>query len=153
MERKDFIEQVGLSGASILIFGCMQACSKSETTSNTNNNNGNNSGNTGTNKAIDFTINITVSPYTSLNTPGGFYVESTTGIIIARTLNSEFIAVSSACTHQGAQVEFQSNRNRFFCSAHGSVFDATGAVTTGPATAALKQYKTSLSGSNLRVYS
>ena len=39
MERKDFIEQVGLSGASILIFGCMQACSKSETTSNTNNNN------------------------------------------------------------------------------------------------------------------
>lgn len=153
MERKDFIEQVGLSGASILIFGCMQACSKSETTTNNNNNNGNNSGNTGTNKAIDFTINITVSPYTSLNTPGGFYVESTSGIIIARTLNNEFIAVSSACTHQGAQVEFQSNRNRFFCSAHGSVFDATGAVTTGPATAALKQYKTSLSGSNLRVYS
>ena len=30
MERKDFIEQVGLSGAAILIFGCMQSCSKSD---------------------------------------------------------------------------------------------------------------------------
>lgn len=151
MERKEFIEQVGLSTASILIFGCMQACSKTDTASN--NNNGNNSGNTGTNKQVDFTINITVAPYTSLNTPGGFFVDSTTGIIIARTLKNEFIAVSSACTHQGVTVEFQSNANRFFCAAHGSVFDATGAVTTGPATAALKQYKTTLSGSNLRVFS
>ncbi len=150
MERKDFIEQIGLSSASILIFGCMQACSKSETT--TNNNNSGNNNNTGNNKPIDFTINISVSPYTSLNTPGGFYVESTTGIIIARTLKNEFIAVSSACTHQGVTVEFQSNANRFFCAAHGSAFDATGAVTNGPATAALKQYKTSLSGANLRVF-
>ena len=30
MERKDFIEKVGLSAASILIFGCMQSCSKSD---------------------------------------------------------------------------------------------------------------------------
>jgi len=152
MERKDFIEQVGLSSASILIFGCMQACSKSETTSS-GNNTGNNSGNTGTNKQVDFTINITVAPYTSLNTPGGFFVESTTGIIIARTLKDEFIAVSSLCTHQGATVEFQSNANRFFCSAHGSAFDASGAVTVGPAKAALKQYKTLLTGSSLRVTS
>ena len=42
MERKDFIEQVGLSAASILIFGCMQSCSKSDsaapTTPPSNNN-------------------------------------------------------------------------------------------------------------------
>ena len=151
MERKDFIEQVGLSSASILIFGCMQACTKSETSSS-GNNTGNNSGNTGTSKQVDFTINITVAPYTSLNSLGGFFVESTTGIIIARTLKDEFIAVSSLCTHQGVTVEFQSGQNRFYCSAHGSAFDIKGAVTNGPATGALKQYKTTLSGSNLRVY-
>ena len=53
MDRKDFIEQVGLSGAAILIFGCMQGCSKSESPAPTpppsNNNN--------PPKAIDFTIN------------------------------------------------------------------------------------------------
>jgi len=151
MERKEFIEQVGLSTASILIFGCMQACSKSDSTTNTSN--GNNSGNTGTNKQVDFTINITASPYTSLNTAGGFFVDSVNSIIIARTLKNEFIAVSSVCTHQGVNVEFQANANRFYCTAHGSAFDATGSVTIGPATAALKQYKTTLTGSNLRVYS
>ncbi len=37
MERKDFIEKVGLSGAAILIFGCMQSCSKdSDMTSSPN---------------------------------------------------------------------------------------------------------------------
>ena len=62
MERKDFIEQVGLSAASILIFGCMQGCSKSDSPAPTPP--------TGTTnpppvKAIDFTINITTNPYTS----------------------------------------------------------------------------------------
>jgi cytochrome b6-f complex iron-sulfur subunit len=148
MERKDFIEQVGLSSASILIFGCMQACSKSDTATSTNNSNNN-----GTNKQVDFTINISASPYTSLNTAGGYFVDTVNSIIIARTLKNEFIAVSSLCTHLGFNVEFQANANRFYCSAHGSAFDATGSVTIGPATAALKQYKTLLTGSNLRVYS
>ena len=147
MDRKDFIEQVGLSSASILIFGCMQSCSKSDTASSNNNSNNN-----GTNKQVDFTINISASPYTSLNTAGGYFVDSVNSIIIARTLTNEFIAVSSLCTHQGVNVEFQANANRFFCSAHGSAFDAKGLVTIGPATAALKQYKTTLTGSNLRVY-
>ena len=52
MERKDFIEQVGLSAASILIFGCMQGCSKSDSpaapTPPPSNNN--------TTKAIDFMV-------------------------------------------------------------------------------------------------
>ena len=151
MERKDFIEQVGLSTASILIFGCMQACSKSDTGSN-NSNPGSNSDNQGSTKQVDFTINISVDPYTSLNTAGGYYVETKTGIIIARTLNNDFLAVSSMCTHQGATVEYQANANRFYCPLHGSTFDAGGKVTTGPAKATLNQYKTSLSGSNLRVY-
>jgi cytochrome b6-f complex iron-sulfur subunit len=146
MERKDFIEQVGLSAASVLIFGCMQSCSKSDSTPT------NPTGSNNTNKTIDFTINISISPYNSLNTAGGFYVDKTNNIIIARTLANEYIAVSSLCTHQQVTVDFQANNNRFYCSAHGSVFGTTGAVLNGPANVALKQYKTSLTGSNLRVY-
>ena len=153
MERKDFIEQVGLSAASILIFGCMQSCSKSDsaapTTPPTNNNN------PPTTNKIDFTINITNNPYTSLNTAGGFYVERTNNIIIARTLTNDFIAVSSLCTHQQVTLEFQASNNRFICPSppgHGSSFSTTGAVINDPATSALKPYKTELSGSSLRIY-
>jgi cytochrome b6-f complex iron-sulfur subunit len=153
MERKDFIEQVGLSAASILIFGCMQSCSKSDsaapTTPPTNNNN------PPTTNKIDFTINITNNPYTSLNTAGGFYVERTNNIIIARTLTNDFIAVSSLCTHQQVTLEFQASNNRFICPSppgHGSSFSTTGAVINDPATPALKPYKTELSGSSLRIY-
>jgi cytochrome b6-f complex iron-sulfur subunit len=154
MERKDFIEQVGLSAASILIFGCMQACSKSDSMNiSSNNTNSNNNINNNNNAEVDFTINLTESTFASLNTNGGFYVEKTKNIIIARTLNNEFIAVSSICTHQQVTLDFQANDNRFYCSGHGSTFSTTGTVTNGPASTSLKQYKTALSGNNLRVYS
>jgi len=145
MERKDFIEQVGLSGAAILIFGCMQGCKKSDGT--TTNNNGNNN-----NATVDFTIDISKSPYDALKNIGGFYVEPITNVIVVKTTASEIIAVSAICTHQQASITYQANNNRFYCAAHGSVFTTTGAVTTGPATTALKKYQTSLTGTLLRVF-
>ena len=158
MERKDFIEKVGLSTASILIFGCMQSCSKSDSPAPTqppsNNNNPTNN--------IDFTINITNNPYTKLNTAGGSYVDKINNIIIARTLtpinpNEPFIAVSSLCTHQQVTLDFQASNNRFVCPSppgHGSLFSSTGAVLEPqqPAKVALKQYKTALTGNSLRIY-
>lgn len=152
MERKDFIEQVGLSGAAILIFGCMQSCSKSDgpgTNTNTGGGTGTGGGNTST---VDFTIDISKSPFDALKNIGGFYVEPITNVIVVKTTASEIIAVSAICTHQQASITYQANNNRFYCAAHGSVFSTTGAVTTGPATAALKKYQTTLTGTVLRVF-
>ena len=143
MERKDFIEKVGMSGAALLVMGCLGSCSKSGSSS---------SGGTSNTKAVDFTINITTAPYNVLQNAGGFYVDSATNVIIAKTSTGALIAVSSLCTHQATTIEFQNSNNRFYCSGHGSTFSTAGAVTTGPATTALKAYKTSLSGSLLRVY-
>jgi cytochrome b6-f complex iron-sulfur subunit len=126
----------------------MQSCSKSDSPAPSKPTGSNNN----TAKPIDYTINITTNPYTSLNTAGGFYVDKTNNIIIARTLTNEYIAVSSICTHQQVTVDFQASNNRFYCSAHGSAFFTNGAVLNGPADVALKQYKTTLTGSNLRVY-
>jgi cytochrome b6-f complex iron-sulfur subunit len=144
MERKDFIEKVGMSGAAILVMGCFGACSKSSGTGTT--------APTNPNKPVDFTINITTAPYNVLQNAGGFYVDNATSVIIAKTSAGAFIAVSSLCTHQAVTLEYQNNNNRFYCSGHGSTFSTAGAVTTGPATTALKAYKTSLSGSLLRIY-
>jgi cytochrome b6-f complex iron-sulfur subunit len=153
MERKDFIEQVGLSGAAILIFGCMQSCSKSDGPS-TNTNTGGGTGSGGNNTStVDFSIDISKSPFDALKTNGGFYVDPTTKIIIVKTTSGEIIAVSSVCTHQQASIVFEANNNRFYCAAHGSVFATTGAVTTGPATTALKKYQTTLTGTILRIFS
>ena len=164
MERKDFIEKVGLSGAAILIFGCMQSCSKdSDMTSspNTPPNSGGTGGTVGTggtggggsaSTKIDFTLDIGVSPYDVLKKEGGYIVYAAAKVIIAKIAGDAFIAVSSVCTHAGATLEYVSSTSKFYCSAHGSNFNQTGTVANGPASEALKQYKTSLDGTKLRVY-
>jgi cytochrome b6-f complex iron-sulfur subunit len=134
----------------------MQSCSKSDGPStNTNTGGGTGTGGGGNNTStVDFTIDISKSPFDALKTNGGFYVDPTTKIIIVKTNISPFeiIAVSSICTHQQASIVYQAN-NSFYCAAHGSVFATTGAVTTGPATTALKKYQTTLTGTSLRIFS
>jgi Rieske Fe-S protein len=83
---------------------------------------------------------------------GGFYVDTANNVIIAKTTSGMLIAVSSLCTHQAVTLEFQGNNNRFYCPGHGSNFSTAGTVLNGPAATALKPYKTSLSGSLLRIY-
>ena len=161
MERKDFIEKVGLSGAAILIFGCMQSCSKdSDMTSSPNNppNSGGTGGTGGTggggsaSSKVDFTIDINTSPYDALKKEGGYIVYAVANVIIAKISGDTIIAVSSVCTHAGATLEYRSSTAKFYCAAHGSNFNQSGTVANGPASAALKQYKTSLDGTKLRVY-
>ena len=145
MERKDFIEQVGMGGAALLVMGCFGSCTKSEggggTTPNPN-----------PNKPVDFTINISNSPFNVLQNNGGFYVDTANNVIIARTTSGMLIAVSSLCTHQSVTLEFQGNNNRFYCPGHGSNFSTAGTVLNGPAAAPLKVFKTALSASLLRIY-
>jgi len=155
MERKDFIEKVGLSGAAILIFGCMQSCSKdSDMTNNPNNppNTGGTGGGGSASSKVDFTIDINTSPYDALKKEGGYIVYAVAKVIIAKISGNAIIAVSSQCTHAGATLEYINSTGKFYCSAHGSNFNQTGTVANGPASSALKQYKTSLDGTKLRVY-
>jgi cytochrome b6-f complex iron-sulfur subunit len=155
MERKEFIEKVGLSGAAILIFGCMQSCSKaSDMTSSPNNppNSGGTSGGGTANNKIDFTIDISTSPYDVLKKEGGYFVYSVSKVIIARVTATELIAVSSQCTHQGETLEYKTTTGKFYCPLHGSNFSQNGSVANGPATGALTQFKTSLNGNMLRIY-
>jgi|688.fasta_scaffold13854_17 cytochrome b6-f complex iron-sulfur subunit len=144
MDRKEFLAQLGLTSAAIFAGACLGGCSKDD--------NGGGGGSvppppTG----VDFTINLSDAANANLGTAGGFIYRS--NIIIARTLANTYIAVSQACTHQGTTVVYEGTNNRFFCSAHGSTFSNTGAVTTGPAAAPLARYNTALSGTNLRVFS
>lgn len=59
-------------------------------------------------------------------------------VIVARVTTTEFVAVSSICTHQGCTVRFVSTQ--FSCPCHGSLFALDGTVTRGPATRPLTKH-------------
>jgi Rieske Fe-S protein len=146
MERKDFLAALGLSAGSLVITSCLGACGKSDSATPTTSIPTNPT--TGT--KVDFTVNLSTN--TDISTKGWTIMNN---IIIAKN-GSNYIALSSACTHQGNPLTYNAGNNTFPCSltdaAHGSVFDANGGKTQGPATSNLKKYSTSLSGSSLRVF-
>lgn len=149
MERKEFLSMLSTGTASMLLFTCLGGCgnSKSEDPQPSNAGNTTTPGTGGSTKK-DFIIDLNTT--TSLKTKGNAVVQS--GVIVAYTNGGSYIAVAAACTHQGTTVDFNAANTRFVCPNHGSVFTESGAVLNGPATLNLKQYKTTLTGNNLRVF-
>lgn len=62
-----------------------------------------------------------------------------------------FYALSAVCTHLGCVTRYEAERRGFFCPCHGSRYALTGAVTGGPAPAALVRLQLSLEGDQLVV--
>lgn len=136
MDRKDFLSQVSLGAAAMLVpmcLGGLSSCSKTAINAPTN---------------VDFTLDISSG---ALSTNGGYLVHS--GVLVARTNSGTFLAVSAACTHEGTNVNYVASANDFYCPNHGSVFSSSGAVVQGPAQQNLATYHTTLTGTSLRVYS
>lgn len=137
MNRKEFLSSIGMATGGIVVATCFEGCSK-------------NIGSTAPSN-VDFTLDLTQLANAVLTTNGGYLYSN--GLIVAKTITGNFIAVSAACTHEGTSVNFQPNNNQFYCPNHGATFNTSGAVTKGPANTPLRQYNTSLVGNNLRIYS
>lgn len=150
MERKEFLNLVGMSVGAVILQNCLSGCSKASDpspavvppagggTTTLTGFSGNNSIAKGT---IDFSLDITDKNFSDLATNGKALISG--DIIVARTRTGVFLALAKACTHQGTTVDFVPDKTSFNCPNHGSNFDSTGTVTNGPATAALKSFKTS----------
>ena len=136
MDRREFLNKVGISFGAIALANSMIGCNKSDVATPGN---------------VDFTLDLSTSAYSALKVNGGYTVYN--GVVVARTLSGTYIAVSAACTHEGQTVQYIASGNYFYCSRHGAKFNSNGAVTQGPASTSLAQYKTSLNGNSLRVYS
>ena len=143
MQRKEFINALGVSTASMILATCFGGCSKASVTDNSN-------GAPPPPTNVDFVLDLNQTENANLATNGGFVYKN--GIIIARTTTGSYIAVSMACTHQGTTLVYEGNNNRFYCNNHGSTFSNTGTVNNGPASTNLKQYSTTLNGTMLRVF-
>ncbi|MCK9211099.1 MAG: Rieske 2Fe-2S domain-containing protein [Ignavibacteriaceae bacterium] len=138
MDRKDFLVTIGKGAALAGLVYCV-GCSPKNTDNPVAPSN------------VDVTLDLTLHANQPLNTIGGSVVNN--GIVVGRVSQTSFVAVSAACTHQGTTVEFQLQQNQFFCPNHGSTYTLDGVVTQGPAQQSLTKYNTSLSGTNLRIYS
>lgn len=138
MDRKEFLSTLGLGAVALACAYCLDGCKPLDNpiTAPTN---------------VDFTLDLTNPANAALSTKGGYLYQS--GVIVARTANGTYVAVSQTCTHAGGTVQYVVATNRFYCPSHGSNFATDGSVVNGPATSPLTHYTTTLTGTSLRVHS
>lgn len=146
IDRKEFMRQVGIGFGAIMLMNCLQSCGDGGEIPDPN---------PTANTKLDFTIDLKTNDFSSLKTKGNFAVVKTQNVIVAHTNADTWIAVDAKCTHEQTIINYRAASNDFLCPNHGSVFTATGSVTTGPATQALTKYFTSFDATNstLRVFS
>ncbi len=140
MDRKDFLNSIGMSAAAFALINCIGCKKSTELTTET-------LGPTG----INFTLDLGLAANSALMKNGGSLISN--GIIVAKTNLGSFIAVQRSCTHENYSLTYQSSNKRFYCPNHGATFSETGSVTNGPASSSLTAYKTELTGNLLRIYS
>ncbi len=138
MDRREFLESIGIGAAFVLTASCLQSCKSNE-------NNVTPSGN------IDFNIDLSASSNAALKNAGGFVV--TQGVVIAKTSKGEYVAATNTCSHEGNKAVGFNNSDQFQCSVHGALFDLAGKGLNANGSGGLKIYKTSLTGTTLRVFS
>ncbi len=136
MDRKAFLSAIGASTGALVLSACLGGCKKSSPGSSNA-------------PSVDFTIDLSQPAYAALQTAGGYVYAN--GVIIAKTLAGSIIAISEACSHEGATIVYQAGNDRFFCPRHGATYSDTGTVTQGPAQSSLKQYTVTVNGTSVRI--
>ena len=122
MERKEFLNLVGMSVGAVILQNCMSGCSKASDPAPavippvvppTGGGSTTVSGLTGNNSiakgTIDFTLNIADKNFSDLATNGKALISG--DIIVARTKNGDFLAVAKACTHHQRVCAYRMERN------------------------------------------
>jgi cytochrome b6-f complex iron-sulfur subunit len=149
MERKEFLNMVGMSVGAIVLQHCISGCSTKSDPAPVvpppgGGGGGGSTGITGnaeTGKTIDFVLDLTNSNFSNLKNNGNAAIAGS--VIVARAKDGSFIAVSKACTHAQTTIDYRADKDDFLCSNHGSTFDLTGKVTKSPAATNLISFKTS----------
>lgn len=139
MERKDFLKNFAVGGSILLASPMLfNACSKDEEMDNPNDPGGSTN-----------TIDLTLSAYAALGTIGGYTYKG--DIMVFRTGENTYLALSKICTHQGCDVTYNHANGNVPCPCHGSLYTTAGVVINGPAPANLKRYTISKNGNILTI--
>ena len=139
MERRDFLEKIGIGAAFVLTSSCFGAC-KSDTATPT--------------PALDFTLDLNAAENAALKVNGGFVIKNQ--VVVVRDTTGKYVAATQVCSHEGnVRVTYDKTNNNFTCPVHGATFDLAGKGTNATGSKGLTIYKTELaaSGASLRVFS
>ena len=137
MERAEFLNKMGLGAMFALTATCLGSCSKNANTPS---------------GPVDFTLNLNDASSAALSSIGGYVIQN--AVVIAKTGTNTYAAATVICSHEGEkQITYRSNNNQWYCSAHGASFDINGTGLNSNGSKGLTIYKTSLSGTSLRIFS
>jgi cytochrome b6-f complex iron-sulfur subunit len=146
--RREFCLQV-CQAASLAVFGgalsaLLESCGKNPMDSS--------GGNIARIQAsvVNGTITLTIDANSPLAPVGSAaLVEySNTALLVARTAQDAFAAVTAICTHQGCTITGYNNQI-YTCPCHGSQFNTSGRVVRGPATSSLRTFSTQFANNQL----
>jgi cytochrome b6-f complex iron-sulfur subunit len=139
IKRHEFLKSLGLKGASLLAVYCGASSLSSCKNESVNPASG-----------VDFTLDLNNATYTKLNTTGNYVIAN--GIVIARVSSTSFAAVTQVCSHENKANVIYSGGG-FYCTQHGATFTTAGVGTNANGSKGIQAYKTTLTGTSLRIYS
>jgi cytochrome b6-f complex iron-sulfur subunit len=132
MKRRELLKQIAAGTATIFVVPTLVTSCEEDTPTPDN----------------VLTIDLTEAKYSSLGSAGGSVVE---GSIIIINTGSEYLALSSVCTHNDCTVSYDHGNGNLPCPCHGSVFSTSGSVLNGPADSPLKKYALTQEGDILTI--
>ena len=74
------------------------------------------------------------------------------GVYILRESEDKVSAFSNVCTHLSCRVNWQEEKQYYFCPCHNASFDIHGLVLTGPPPRPLDEYQTKIEEGNLYIH-
>jgi cytochrome b6-f complex iron-sulfur subunit len=134
MERREFLEKIGIGAAFVLTASCLHSCKKEDT------------------GPVDFTLNLDDADNTSLKTNGNFRIVN--DVVVAKGNDGKYYAATVVCSHEQQKgITYSKTNNRYECSVHGAQFDLAGKGLNANGSKGLTIYQTTLTGASLRVFS
>ena len=144
MTRKDFLKNLGVGAAFVLTVPCLHSCGGDDDSP---------SGGNETPSAGDqnFTVDLDDAANANLLTTGGFVIVNR--VVVARTVNDQFVAASQICSHEGTdQVIYDELADQWFCRTHAARFSVgTGDPENDVTNRELRIYTVTQTGNTLVV--
>ena len=149
MERREFLESLGLGAAFVLTATCLHSCANNNSNIITPTPTGT-TGTTGTTSSDLLTLDLTLADNDALKTNGGYIVSK--GIVVARDKNGNYVAATQTCSHQGLQgIYYDSASNSYFCNVHGANYNLAGTGLNSNGSRGIAIYTTTLNGTTLHI--
>ena len=125
MQRREFINYVGLGAIASYLPVALVACTESDTVAQIEENTAS---------------ELLIGTVTQLE-EAGFLLDEEANVMVIKDNAGKLLAVNPTCTHQGCTVEWQNDESIFLCPCHAAKYAPDGNVLAAPAPSPLPTYE------------